>query len=505
MTFLSPSAQRQVRETVNSVQGLARYLGGLTLYSYQREAANAIIKSVIQQDGKTFVLIFSRQSGKDEVLANIFLFLMFRCIEQGINIVCAQPTFKPQTINAMERLRSRGINFGHQLKRTAGYIIRLGQARVCYFSAEPTANQVGATADRLLVMNEAQDIDPAVFDKRFAPMAASGFATKVFSGTSWTSNTLLAREKRAALEAEKLDGVKRVFMINADQVGKINKLYARHVASEIQKLGRNHPLIRTQYFCEEIDAQVGMFNAARRALMQGDRPPLDSPPILGGAGGGSIYTFLLDVAGQDEARMNLDDAAPLTNPGRDSVSLTIASIDLSSLATLQAPTYRFVNRQQWTGENHLVIFGKIKSLIEAWQPQHIVMDATGVGEGLWALLDKAFPGRVIPVKFSQQVKSELGWRYLAIIETGRVRDCCPTDAVRAQYEACQSEILPGPAKTLRWGVPEGARGLDGELIHDDYLLADALIAEVDRLDWHVSTEAQTVEAADPLQSMERNF
>ena len=77
---------------------------------------------------------------------------------------------------------------------------------------------------------------------------------------------------------------------------------------------------------------------------------------------GRPYTFLLDVAGQDEARMSAGDDAPLANPGRDSVSLTIASIDLSSLETLQAPIYRFVHRQQWTGQNHLVVFGKLKSL-----------------------------------------------------------------------------------------------------------------------------------------------
>ncbi len=138
------------------------------------------------------------------------------------------------------------------------------------------------------------------------------------------------------------------------------------------------------------------------------------------------------------------------------------------------------------------------------------MDATGVGEGLWAMLDKAFPGRVLPVKFSQQVKSEIGWRFLAIIETGRLRDCCPTDnlpgrSARAQYNACQAEILPGPARTLRWGVPEGARGPDSELVHDDILMADSLVAVLDRLDWSLRTELRTVETTDPLLAMERNF
>ncbi|MCX6038361.1 MAG: hypothetical protein NTW99_10825, partial [Chloroflexi bacterium] len=158
---LSKAARRQVYQAGNSIQGFARHFVGVTLYPYQREAANAIIKSVYDRYGKTFVLIFSRQSGKDDILAIIFLFLMSRYIEWSIDIVCAQPTFKPQTINAMERLRKRGVLFGRRLTRTAGYIMRLGQSRTSYFSAEPTASQVGATADRLLVMNEAQDIDPA--------------------------------------------------------------------------------------------------------------------------------------------------------------------------------------------------------------------------------------------------------------------------------------------------------------------------------------------------------
>ena len=358
---------------------------------------------------------------------------------------------------------------------------------------------MGATASLLLEVDEAQDITPEKYDKEIAPMAANTNATRIFWGTSWTSQTLLARELRASLRAQEKDGLQRVFMLNADQVSLEVPAYSKFVSEQIAKLGRNHPFIRTQYYCEEIDAQAGMFNPARLALMQGDQSAQAGPTI------GQTYCFLLDLAGQDESRMNLDASAPLSNPGRDSVSLTITSIDLSSLVTLQAPTYRLVNRMQWTGQNHLVIFGKLKSLIESWRPQYIVMDATGVGEGMWALLDKSFPGRVIPVKFSQQVKSELGWRYLAIVETGRLRDCCLTDPVLAQYLACQAEILPGPAKTLRWGVPEGTRGPDGELVHDDYLLADALVSELDRLDWSITTESVTVTSVDPLLAMERNF
>jgi hypothetical protein len=209
----------------------------------------------------------------------------------------------------------------------------------------------------------------------------------------------------------------------------------------------------------------------------------------------------------DESRLNplhYSDFG-LGNPGRDSTALTIVQIDLSSLATLQRPTYHVVARHSWVGENHLTICNKIKALAETWHPQNIVIDATGVGEGLWAMLDRAFPARVIPVKFSQTEKSELGWRFPSIIETGRFRDHVHTDEVRLQYSRCICEILPGPLKTLRWGVPDGTRGPDGELIHDDFLLADALTAKLDQLEWYLSLPTVFVQPRDPLEDMDHLF
>ncbi len=79
----------------------------------------------------------------------------------------------------------------------------------------------------------------------------------------------------------------------------------------------------------------------------------------------------------------------------------------------------------------------------------------------------------------------------------------PSDTVRLQYAMCRSEILPGPAKTLRWGVPDGTRGPDGELIHDDHIMADALVAKLDELEWHSHSETLIVRAPDPLDEMSR--
>jgi len=500
----SPLA-RKILDTIRKDPVNWAISAGVSLRPYQRQIALAIKDSIIRQAGRTFVVILPRQSGKNELQAHLFAWLLFRAANSGGRLVSVSPTFKPQTYNSMDRvaasldasLGARGL-----WRPSNGFIYRLGKARLQFFSGESSAKVVGATADLLLSVDEAQEISPAKFDKDFDPMTASTNATRVFWGTAWTSDTLLERQRRLASQAERQDGIQRVFFYTADDVRRLVPQYGRHVDRVVAEQGRNHPLVKTQYFCETIDAQSGLFNAARLALIQSDRPFLDSPPVSGGAGGGSSYAFLIDVAGMDEALLSLDG---LGNPGRDSTTLSIVEIDLSTLETLQRPTYRVVARHAWQGQNHVSIFGQLKNLADSWRPQYLVVDATGVGEGLWAMLDRAFPTRVIPVKFTAQEKSEIGWGFLAIVETGRFRDCAPSDTVRLQYDKCRSEILPGPSKTLRWGVPDGTRGPAGELVHDDFIIADSLTAILDRLEWYIHFESTIIQGIDPLIGRDRDF
>lgn len=524
MSTLSPLAFR-IRETIRRDPVAWASACHVALRPYQRQIALAIKGSVIHNLGLTFVVVLPRQSGKNELQSHLFAWLLFRYQKVGGRIVSVSPTFKPQTTNNMDRVKvsldacvgSRGL-----WKSSKGYMYCLGNARLQFFSGEPRAKVVGATADLLLSVDEAQSVSPAKYDKDFDPMTASTNATRLFWGTAWTADTLLERERRSALQAQQRDGIQRVFYFTADDVRRLVPSYGLHVDRKIAEFGRNHPLIRTQYFSESIDAQSGMFNPARLLLIQANQIPVDSPlqmysfgegsgvgsdsPSLSGKGSGvRSYAFLIDIAGQDESKMNILQSFDmgLGNPGRDSTALSIVEIDLSTLGTLRRPTYHVVARHSWVGENHLTVFGKLKNLAETWNPGHIVMDATGVGEGLWALMDRAFPSRVIPVKFTQQEKSEIGWRFLSIIETGRFRDHVHTDEVRLQYSKCICEILPGPAKTLRWGVPDGTRGPDGELIHDDFILADSLTAILDRLEWHLSFGAVIINFPDPLIEMSR--
>jgi hypothetical protein len=101
----------------------------------------------------------------------------------------------------------------------------------------------------------------------------------------------------------------------------------------------------------------------------------------------------------------------------------------------------------------------------------------------WAL------GEIVqPFIFTAKSKSYLGWKFLALIETGRFKDYAQAEAASdelqalfvRQLEMCQMEILPGPSRLLRWGVPEGRRDPQtGRRVHDDLLVSGALCAALD--------------------------
>ena len=217
----------------------------------------------------------------------------------------------------------------------------MGQARAFFFTGSPEANIVGATASTLLEVDEAQDIQIAKYDKDIAPMAASTNATRIFWGTAWTSRTLLARELRAAAQDQAKDGCRRVFVRSADDVAAEVPAYGVFVKQQVSRLGRDNPMVKTQFFSEEIDAEGGMFPPARLAIMHGAHDPADAPAP------GCWYAFLLDVAGQDEGLQTLGE---MSNPGRDSTALTIVEISLETLTdpAHMAPTYRTKTRRLWT-------------------------------------------------------------------------------------------------------------------------------------------------------------
>lgn len=511
-----------LRKVLLDVCLFASNASGLKLRSYQEEVARAVTRSVIKNLGLSFVVMFPRQSGKNETQAQIEAYLLTLFSQTDAEMVKISPTWKPQSQNAMRRLErvlKRNLITRSMWSKESGYIFKVGNARIYFFSGDPVANIVGATARNLLQVDEAQDVQVSKYDKDIAPMAASANATRIFWGTAWTSKTLLARELQAALAAEKTDGIRRVFILTANQVGDEVPEYKTFVSEQVARLGRNHPMIKTQYFSETIDAEGGMFPPQRQALMRGTHPRIHAPRA------GQIYALLIDVAGEDEGATS--DVEALANPRRDLTALTIVEIDLSHLVDplIKSPIYRVVDRKQWIGTKHTTLYAELRAQFEHWNARYLVVDATGVGAGLSSFLDKAFPGKVIPYVFNASTKSKLGWDFLAVVETGRFKDWASASGSASphvdaavlpsadtqetffrQLDACLMEVVTGPDRKMKWGVPDGTRDpLNNEYLHDDLIISAALCSVLDEQEWAAAGPALIIQAKDPLDDLDQGF
>ena len=458
----------------------ARTMPDRPLRAYQVEAASAVLESILTGRGDQFAIVFSRQAGKDEMLAQLLALMLLRRSHLGGTAVVAAPTLRPQALISRDRLRDRLLAnpLTAPLTRAEGTAtLSVGKARATFLSAARTANARGQTAGLALIANEAQDIDPARWDAVFDPMAASTNATTIFLGTVWSRNTLLARQMRhlRAMEAE--DGRKRVFLVPWQRVAEDVPAYGDRVRARMAHLGERHPFVRTEYFLEELDGENSLFPPQRLAQMMGEHPRQHR------ATPGRRYALLLDVAGEEESGGDQLAFGMETSSRRDSTALTVVEVDTSSRVDGRA-TYRVVDRRVWTGVRHALLHDQLVDLARTtWRASWVVVDATGIGAGLASFLDASLQRhgiRVSPFLFTGASKSRLGWDFVGMIESGRYKEYADDgDAVTSEWwkqaRATTYDIRNGPGNVLRWSVPEGAG-------HDDLVMSAALIAALDEMD-----------------------
>lgn len=452
-------------------------VSGRPLRPYQLRPARAILESVRRRDGLTFSVLMPRQSGKNETAAQVEGFLLHQNRFRGGWLVKAAPTFQPQLRTSIARLWRvlQGADWLRDFaSREHGNVVRLGDARMAFYSAAPAANVVGATANHLLEIDEAQDVDEEQYLRVFRPMGATADVTVVLWGTALHADGLLerVRQRHLALEAE--DGIQRNFEVTWEEVAESNPAYGAFVRRERERLGADHPAFRTQYLLQALDGDASAFlSATQRAYLAGDFP-MQLHPVPG-----RQYVAGVDVAGEDEARGLPDALVRARSPRRDSTAVAIAEVDWTRVASglVQEPRLRVVHLLWWTGRPHHALRDQLVfELRERWRCQRVVMDATGIGAGLASFLEQALGAdRLDRFTFTAASKSRLGYGLLAAVNAGRLqvyRDETPERGeVFAEAEAARQALRSTSGNPqLSFFVPPD-RG------HDDLLVALALVVE----------------------------
>lgn len=441
------------------------------LRPYQQEVGTAIMDSVKEKKGLTFSVEIARQGGKNELSAQLEVLLLSGNMLESKNLIKCSPTFKPQAMISMLRLKDRlnDEGFAGMWASELGYIIKLGCARAIFLSADESANVVGNTAHLLLEVDEAQDVSKEKYTKEFKPMGATTNVTTVHYGTTWDDTTLLEEVKQTNLELERRDGVKRHFRYDWEEVAKYNPEYLAYVQAEKERLGENHPLFLTQYRLLPVRGGGGFLSVQQREQLQGEHPRLSRGEI------GKTYIAGIDIAGEAEN----DEVLMTINPKRDATVVTIGELDFTVCDEVnKEPKIKIVEHYRWVGRKHSELYSQLIDILKnIWHCRKIVVDATGVGEPVASFLRKALGSRVTSFTFTQSSKSELGFNLLAAINSGRLKVYKGDGSVEHQ-EFCQeiekAKSQYRPNQTMNFYV-EPAQG------HDDFLMSLALVVEAGRL------------------------
>jgi hypothetical protein len=439
---------------------------GIVLRPYQVAAARAIVASVRERRALTLSVMMARQAGKNELSAQVELYLLARHLHRPEVLIKCAPTFDPQARISLRRLWERLEEAG--LRELAaleeGRAVRLGRARQLFLSAEPGAHVVGHTATLLLEVDEAQEVGREKFQRDFLPMAAAHGATIVFYGTPWDGTTMLEEMREHHLELERRDGVRRHFQFDWTAVAEHSPAYARFVEGERQRLGEEHPLFLTQYTLRSIGGGGRLLSPGQLAQLRGGHPRQAAPRP------GEVYVAGLDVGGQD---------LPGTTGQHDATVLTIARVHWPPPdAFVQEPRLEVVEHRAWTGEPHEALHAQLVDLLRhLWRVRRLAVDASGLGETLARLLARSLGEETVAaLRFTAETKSRLGYGLLAAINGGRLKLYAPDGSAEAAALWRELELARAayrPNRTMSFYV-EAGQG------HDDYLVSLALTVEAAR-------------------------
>lgn len=458
---------------------------GRPFYPYQLEIATAVERAVVdraQGPGEPweFTVEIARQGGKNEASARLEVRLM--CRFRGYRGIKVAPTFHPQLLisrNRLEETLELSELTRSRWRPKQGNKIALGSSWQTFLSCKPGGTtREGDTAKHLLEGDEAQDLDSFTFEKSFGQMLLTTGATTVFWGVAWRRGNHLQRTRERLRAEQKRRGRQLVFRYPWDVVAEQNPHYAQAAAKRLTRLGDTHPIWLGHFCLRDVDAVGRFFTARDLDRMMGAYPRrFRKRP-------GEVIVMGVDLCGADE-----ESDETLLDPDRarrrDSTCITVASckFGLDGQARLQVLDHLWL-----PGQHPDRLHKRLCRFMKRWDPDRVVVDARGVGDGPAKKLEAEFPGTVVALKSGVEDVTRMGFALMAAVKTGRLQmyraqdldgpadlesKTGPTELELLtqfwlQMEFLERELLPG--ERVRWHAPTTLQVVEGVAtpVHDDF-------------------------------------
>lgn len=410
-----------VPELVDVVWNFAVIFSGMKLYPYQEEFGRRFIESVLSNDSDEITALFSRQSGKTEVAADVVASLMVLLpifaglpmyarllakFKRGVLIGTFAPTGEQADI-LFDRVRDRLTSERAKMflaeeeiddeAQEKGVMVRLRRLRslVRVQTAHPKAKIEGSTY-HVIIMDESQGADQRVWSKSISPMGAFTNATKVMLGTPDITRGIFYKtiQRNKRMETER-GGKRNHFQFDWRTAAKYNKNYALYVRKEMSKLGSDSDEFRLAYKLEWI-LERGMFVTGSVLDALGDR---GMPRVKKGAAG--------VLVGIDPARKI------------DSTVVTAVWVDWDRPNENGLFHHKVLDWLEMPGENWEEQYFRIIDFISNYRCIGVAIDNGGMGDPIADRLTRLLPPDIpVHALSSSPLAQSERWKYLTTLMTG---------------------------------------------------------------------------------------
>lgn len=410
---------------------IGQKMTGIHLYSYQKPIVFRILYSILHRDGAEITALFSRQSGKSEivvfcvitmgvllpVLAKIFPKELGH-FSNGIKMGLLAPQGEQvDTIyrRCMERLLSEPVQMfldDPDILDTPLSTVHFKLKSGSFLTGQSAAKQskIESKTYHIVFLDESQDMDTEKVRRSIIPMTASTFGTIVRTGTpsrnkgdfyytiqnnKKSDKKLQSKRERETKQLHFQYDYKEVIASKKEQYKKDQKdfhlLYEKAVNRDKKSMGENSDYFRMAYKIEWL-LEIGMFISEEGLEEHCYDKRIVFPTV-------EKTSFV--VAGLDIAS------------ARNDTVLTMGVVDFPSMEFGERPKKTLLNWLTLSGVNYEEQFHVLVENLMANQVKVLYADYTGVGRALTDILIYHLQEYmdIVPFTFTPSSKSDM-WKAL---------------------------------------------------------------------------------------------
>jgi len=417
----------KVSNLVDKIMLYTKTLTGITLHPYQKVFQRRIIESVLLNDGEELTALFSRQSGKTEVVAITAVGLMsilpvlakifpkqLGHFKHGLRIGLFAPQSE-QAETAHERmyarlnseeaeeiLRDPDLSATARIRNSMVTVEGEGWTSYCRLQSAAKQAKVESKTYDILILDEAQEITELKVTKSIHPMVAATNGTIIKIGTPIPE----VCEFYKAIRRNKLRKKNNHFEYDYKTVIKYNKKYKAFLQKEEARLGLENDSFRMAYKLEWL-LEKGM------ALTPANYEEYLRMPSLKFEYGNSTD---LHVAGLDLGK------------AFDKTVLTVLKVsntyDIDSDIKSKVRDKYLSNLLELSKDDWYFQVEEIKNFLKNYRVKILAVDATGVGDAVVEMIRRALGNsdiKIVGVRFSEQIKSKMTIDFYNEMRSYRIR------------------------------------------------------------------------------------